>query len=530
MLEDVLARVMNSGQDVAALREQVMEATKQWAWVPNPGPQTAALLSEADELFYGGTAGGGKSDLAVGTAYTNHERSLILRRLNEDARDMAERLLSIIDSRDGYNGQLMRYQRDNKLINFGGCQTDDDKQRYKGRAHDLIVFDEISDFLFSQYKFIITWNRSATKGQRSRVICTGNPPTTAEGLWVIKYWAPWLDPTHPNPAEEGELRWFTTGSDGRDIEFTDAGPHFDEFGQMLYCKSRSFIRARLDDNPDLEQTDDYRRTLASLPLELRNAYRDGRFDMALKDNPWQVIPTQWIVAAQARWTPRPTDGVPMTAIGADVAQGGADNNVIACRHDGWFAPLIEIPGSETPLGTDLAGDIIKVRRDDAAVIIDCGGGYGGATVSTLMANSIEPFAYKGSEASAKRSADKARLKFSNRRAEIHWRLREALDPSQQYGSPIALPPDQELLSDLTAPTYEIGSQGVKVEDPKAIKKRLGRSPDKAYAVMLAWSEGQRAIAHRYAPAAGYGREMGIKTIDTNPRVLHGSRFQKRSRG
>ena len=30
-------------------------------WVPNPGPQTEAYFSEADELFYGGGAGGGKS-------------------------------------------------------------------------------------------------------------------------------------------------------------------------------------------------------------------------------------------------------------------------------------------------------------------------------------------------------------------------------------------------------------------------------------------------------------------------------------
>ena len=36
------------------------------AWVPNPGPQTQAFLCEADELFYGGEAGGGKTDLGIG--------------------------------------------------------------------------------------------------------------------------------------------------------------------------------------------------------------------------------------------------------------------------------------------------------------------------------------------------------------------------------------------------------------------------------------------------------------------------------
>ena len=37
-----------------------------------------------------------------------------------------------------------------------------------------------------------------------------------------------------------------------------------------------------------------------------------------------------------------------------------------------------------------------------------------------------------------------------------------------------------------------------------IQKLLGRSPDRAYAVMLCWHKGARAISHHYAPAAGYG--------------------------
>jgi hypothetical protein len=34
-----------------------------------------------------------------------------------------------------------------------------DKQRFKGDPHDLIVFDEGTDFLESQYRIIIGWNR-----------------------------------------------------------------------------------------------------------------------------------------------------------------------------------------------------------------------------------------------------------------------------------------------------------------------------------------------------------------------------------
>ena len=43
------------------------------------------------------------------------------------------------------------------------------------------------------------------------------------------------------------------------------------------------------------------------------------------------------------------------------------------------------------------------------------------------------------------------LKFCNRRAEDWWRMREELDPEQEFGSAIALPPDASIKADLAAP-------------------------------------------------------------------------------
>ena len=43
-----------------------VKSTATLAWVPNPGPQTEAFVCQADELFYGGEAGGGKTDLGIG--------------------------------------------------------------------------------------------------------------------------------------------------------------------------------------------------------------------------------------------------------------------------------------------------------------------------------------------------------------------------------------------------------------------------------------------------------------------------------
>ena len=75
------------------------------------------------------------------------------------------------------------------------------------------------------------------------------------------------------------------------------------------------------------------------------------------------------------------------------------------------------------------------------------------------------------------------LRFVNVRAYAYWALRDMLDPER--GQKLALPPDQELLSDLTAPRWSMTMQGIKVEPKEDIVKRLGRSPDCADAVVLA---------------------------------------------
>ena len=66
---------------------------------------------------------------------------------------------------------------------------------------------------------------------------------------------------------------------------------------------------------------------------------------------------------------------------------------------------------------------------------------------------------------------------------MYWRLREALDP--ESGDDLMLPPDPELLADLTAARFEVRASGIVVEAKEKIKERLGRSPDCAAAVALA---------------------------------------------
>jgi hypothetical protein len=271
----------------------------------------------------------------------------------------------------------------------------------------------------------------------------------------------------------------------------------------VMARSRTFIPARLADNPYLARTN-YDATLAALPAELRAAYRDGNFEASMKDQDWQVIPTAWIEAAQNRWKPDGWKDHLMTAMGFDPAGGGKDSAELAMRHGAWYAELVSAQGPETADGSAAAATIIKHRRDSAAVVIDVGGGYGGAVTMRLKDNSIPVLSFNAANAGVGKTLPDRQLSFANKRAEALWRFREALNPDQPGGSAIALPPDPELRSDLAAPTYEVGTRGIVIESKEEIRKRLGRSTGKGDAVVMCWSEGNAAIRRNYGGPGSTG--------------------------
>lgn len=514
----------------AAVEEDAVKATKHLRWVPNPGPQTEAYFCEADELLYGGQAGGGKSDLIIGLSLTAHQRSLVLRRTNAEASKLFDRYEQVIGHAVGKNEQK-GWRIDGRIIDIGGAQLEKDKQKRKGIPHDLKAWDELVDFSESQYLFVNTWNRSTDPTQRCRIVATTNPPTTPEGMWVVRRWAPWLDPTHPNPAKPGELRWFTTIS-GKDTEVDGPGPHDDGYGKEVMAKSRTFLRSRLADNPDLTQTADYQNTLNALPEELRAAFAEGKFEAGLKDQPLQIIPTVWIRAAMERWEPKPPAGVPMCGIGVDCSGGGKDPMITQARYDGWFATPIETPGKDIPAdrpGKYAAGIVVSYRRNKAIVVVDMGGGYGGPLYEQLVENEIECIGHKGAEKSVQRTVE-GQLRFSNKRTQVLWRLREALDPSQREGSHIALPPDPELLADLAAPTFRLvkvdGQQAIQAESKEDVCERLGRSTNKGDAVVQAWSAGPTYITDGEAWRAAAAERAPMRRA---PQVIMGRQNAPRRR-
>lgn len=476
-------------------------------WQPNPGPQTDAYFSQADELLYGGEPGGGKSDLCLGLAFTQHQRTLFIRRQYTDLGFATERAIKLNGTRNGFSGQSppQLNTADGRVIDFGACKLLGDEQHWMGNPHDLIAIDEATQLAESQVRFLMGWLRSEKEGQRTRVVMATNPALRPEGLWVNVMFAPWLDPKYPDPAKPGELRWYYTDSDGADRWVDGPGEYgpVNVAGQMkmVRAKSRTFISASVKDNPYYVRSG-YQAQLDAMPEPFRSLLLGG-FKTSFTDAPNQVIPTAWVRAAMDRWTSQPPRNIPMCAIGVDASGGGADPMTVALRHDGWYAPIVEVKGKDIPVeraGHYCAGVIVSHRVGDAPVIIDMGGGYGMSTYERLRENGVPVEAFKGSERSTRRTRDGIKG-FANRRAEIYWKFREALDPSRQGGTPISLPDDQMLLADLTAvvlhPNY-LDDPLIWLEPKKDLAARLGRSPDRGDAVVMAWALGMRDITGEYA--------------------------------
>lgn len=461
------------------------------SWTPLPGPQTTAYESLADITGYGGSAGGGKSMLEIGLAVTQHRKSIIFRRESTSTRDLWSKLTALCGNLGRSNETLLLW-RDlpgGREVQLAGCKNEDDWRKFMGNERDLMEFDEATEFAEGQVRTLIAWCRTPIYGQRCRVVLSFNPPSRPEGMWVIDFFGPWLDPKHPFPAEPGELRWYAV-IDGKDVARPNGEPFVHDGArgpETIKPLSRTFIPARLEDNPILEATG-YRTTLQNVPEPLRSQLLYGDFEIGLTDDEWQTIPTGVVKAAQDRWHKDGGKGHPLAAIGCDVAQGGSDQTALARRYGTWYAEIEVHPGVSVPDANVNASHVLKALTDGGTAYIDADG-IGASTyflVKALMgtAGSSRVQAYLGSDRKSVDGETDASgvLGFYNKRAMAWWRFREKL---MAKGSTIALPPERRILAELCAPRYRIVGGQIKLEDKKDVKKRVGFSPDYADAIVMA---------------------------------------------
>ena len=448
------------------------------------------------------------TDLAVGLALTEHQRVMIVRDEAKQLKGITDRIIEIVGHRKGFNsvGGSWTNPVPNCLIDLLGIPNIGDETKMQGVPHDLIVFDETANLRESQVRFLMGWLRSADPKQRKRVLMTFNPPTTAEGRWVIDYFKPWLDKNYEPKAKSGELRacyvvegkdyWLPTLNTDPFV-LVDGEPCYD-FDPCEYTaqdiiepETRTFIHAKVTDNPYLVESG-YIKTLQALPEPLRSQMLHGDFGAGVKDSEWQVIPTLWVEAAQARWKDRATMrqmGLlgEMDSLGVDPVRGGDDNLVIAKRYRNWIDELYVEKGTGVPDGTAVAARVVMEQKDQAPIHIDVIG-VGASPYDKLKDTGVHVVGVDVRNASTETSSDGI-MRFYNLRSQLWWQMREMLDP--ESGLDIALPPDTELLKDLTAPLWSFKGKEIQIEVKEFTKKRIGRSPDRADAVILAMMNTQK---------------------------------------
>lgn len=233
--------------------------------------QSDCFLSEANEILYGGSAGGGKSHAmrVIALYYAIHVPNIqiyLFRRLSEDLKK------NHLDGSSGFVALLTELLIRKKVsINFATgviqfwngakihlchCQHEKDVVKYQGVEINLLLIDELTHFSEYIYKFLRGRVRigglkkpTGLVGSVPRIICGSNPG----GIGHVFVKQSFIDILKPFEIKQMP----------------------DEEGGML----RQYIPARLEDNPTMMENDPlYKNKLLGLGGALAKAMLEGDWD------------------------------------------------------------------------------------------------------------------------------------------------------------------------------------------------------------------------------------------------------------
>lgn len=234
---------------------------------------------------------------------------------------------------------------------------------------------------------------------------------------------------------------------------------------------RAYVPALPTDNPFLDPhyVEHLRETYAELP-ELLDAYLNGSWSSI---GSFDRVFSATLVAACMK---RECEAGTPVQWGVDVARFGDDHTVVYERR-GMATPrlLAEWANQDTRTTSDKLIALFRASDSppDAIAIDDIG--VGGGVTDNLRAAGLPARPINVGEAA--HDADK----FTNKRAELAWHLRAMLEAGG------CLPNSEQVRSELTAFRFLIRSGRIAIEGKDELKKRLGRSPDHADAIILSFA-------------------------------------------
>lgn len=241
---------------------------------PQPGPQTMLLASEADIVFYGGGAGGGKTYGMLMDFLHHYEmpdaRALFFRRTTPEIKAVGGPWECAIDLYSHFGAKPKG--SDNRIVfptgsefKFSHLENENDKYKHQGDQIPILYFDELSHFTRTQFWYLASRNRSVSK-IIPYIRATTNP---APDTWIAEFIEWWLDPDtgFAIPERSGVLRYFYQYND---VFYWADTPEeleekFPELAKVGRPRSATFIVSLLDDNKILMEKDpSYKATLLSL--------------------------------------------------------------------------------------------------------------------------------------------------------------------------------------------------------------------------------------------------------------------------
>lgn len=192
-----------------------------------------------------------------------------------------------------------------------------------------------------------------------------------------------------------------------------------------------------------------------------------------------LIKLEWIIKAIERYEAMDVDKISGNlGLGCDVANSEAGDK--SCIAKGKGNVLISLEDEACPdsnqLGHRIALMIEQEGIDPINVGVD-GIGVGAGTVNTLKEYGYTQENINIQSGGKPEQGDDVE-KFINLRAQMYWRLREDL----RLGV-ISLLRDEEMIAELIMPKYKVNNGKIAIESKDEIKKRLGRSPNKADAIV-----------------------------------------------
>lgn len=217
--------------------------------------QKKFMDAAADEVLFGGAAGGGKSygqlaDALVYALRCPRSRQLILRRtFPELEHSIIFTSLQLFPSEAAkYHSTAHKWEFINgSLIEFGYCAAEKDVFRYQGAEYDVIRFDELTHFTEGQYIYLLSRLRGANPYPKQLKSST-NPGGIGHS-WV----------------KQRFIDGYTPGEE-----------HTDEKTGM----SRIFIPSFVQDNVFLMRSDPrYKKRLELLPEAEKKALLYGQWDI-----------------------------------------------------------------------------------------------------------------------------------------------------------------------------------------------------------------------------------------------------------